>query len=114
MDNTTIQEIQAALTQMEAEDKARDQQRRGRAKLKVVVAAFVEVQKALPVLETKQQEMAQKLANLEGEYSSKVEAKQRETSKAVQGHQARESSARTRADDATARRVVERLATKRS
>ena len=100
MDNTTLAEIQAALTQMEAEDKAQDAQRRGRAKLKAVVLGFVEVQKAIPALESKQADISKKIASLDGEYSSKVDAKERETSKAIQGHQQRESSARTRADDA--------------
>ena len=56
MDSKTISEIQSALSQMEAEDRAIDQQRRGRAKLKILISAFQQIQESLPGLERRSEE----------------------------------------------------------
>lgn len=70
MDSKTISEIQSALSQMEAEDRAIDQQRRGRAKLKILLSAFQQIQEALPGLERTHSEWQQKIANASGHYKT--------------------------------------------
>jgi len=99
MDDKNISEILSALNQMEAEDRAEDAQRRGRAKLKVLIEGFVELKKSYPLLETKIAEAERRLSGLNAEYEGKRASKQKEIDKKIQGYMERELEYKTKGDD---------------
>ncbi len=101
MEDKSISEILTVLNQMEAEDKAEDAQRRGRAKLKVVIEGFAELKKSLPPLEAKIAEAGRKLSGLNAEYAGKVAAKQKEADREIHGHTERMFTAKGKADEWT-------------
>ncbi len=102
MENNNLTEILNVLGQMEAEDRAEDAQRRGRAKIKVVVEGFAQMQKEIPALESKKKDVEQKIAGLDGEYLARRKEKQKEIdglALKITGHQARFSMAKAQADE---------------
>ena len=102
MEDKSISEILTVLNQMEAEDRAEDAQRRGRAKIKVVFEGFARMQKEIPALESKKKDVEQKIAGLDSEYQGKRSAKQKEIDALdlrLQGQQDRFRNAKSKADE---------------
>ena len=98
MEDKSISEILTVLNQMEAEDKAEDAQRRGRAKLKLVIEGFAQVRKEIPPLEQKKIALAQQIADLQGQYEAKRKSKHNEVERDIQVETQRLFSAKTKAE----------------
>ncbi len=101
MDQAMISQIQSALNAMEAEDRAEDQQRRGRAKLKLLIQGLADAQRELPALEQKIADTRLALNTLDVEYAKKLASKQKETDQRVQDYERQIFSAKTKADEWT-------------
>ena len=101
MDQTIISQILNVLNAMEAEDRAEDQERRGRGKLKVLVQGFASIQKELPLLEQKVIETQLAINTINAEYVKKVAIKQKETDEKVQDFERQMFDSKTRVDEWT-------------
>jgi len=101
MDQTIISQILSVLNAMEAEDRAEDQERRGRAKLKVLVQGFASIQKELPLLEQKVIETQLAINTINAEYAKRLASKQKETDQKLQDFERQMFDSKTRADEWT-------------
>ena len=72
MEELTDAQAISILGQMDAEQRAWDQQWRARKRIKEVIQHFDEVKKALPAWEEKLRETASKIDNLNGEYKKSM------------------------------------------